>query len=358
MNCRERILTALDGGYPDRVPVFELYINQSSLVNIAKSLALDVDKVESEKDRFGEEGTAILDLYCEIIQTLDLDATSTNFSMALEKIGENLARDKYGATMALSPHGEPLPVEGAVETMSDIRRFSMVDKLDKADFAGVKYVIDRVGHDRAHFVCIHDPFKLSWRYRGGMQKLLVDYMLNPGLAHGLADIATEFDMGAIDIAAGIGADAIIVPGDLASEHTTIMSPRHYREFIKPYHRMLVEHAHSRGLRIIKHSDGNVWPIVDDFLEVGFDGIHPVQPQSMDIGEVKQYVKGKACVLGNIDCRDLLPFGTPDEVKSEVRETIRKVGKEGYIISSSNSIHPGCKAENYIAMVEAAHEYGQ
>jgi uroporphyrinogen decarboxylase len=112
------------------------------------------------------------------------------------------------------------------------------------------------------------------------------------------------------------------------------------------------------MKIVKHSDGNLWPILDDFIEVGFDGIHPIQPQSMDIAEVKKHLSGKACILGNIDCRYLLPYGSTQEVESAVKETIEKVAAGGgYIISSSNSIHPGCKPENYITMVEAAHKYG-
>jgi len=98
--------------------------------------------------------------------------------------------------------------------------------------------------------------------------------------------------------------------------------------------------------------------IDDLLEEGFDGIHPIQPQCMDIGEVKAHLAGRACVVGNIDCRNLLPFGTEDEVVQTVRETIEKAGAGGgYILSSSNSIHPGCKPENYIAMVRATQKYG-
>jgi uroporphyrinogen decarboxylase len=79
---------------------------------------------------------------------------------------------------------------------------------------------------------------------------------------------------------------------------------------------------------------------------------------MDIGEVKTYLAGKMCVLGNIDCRDLLVSGTEEEVEQTVRETIEKAAPGGgYIISSSNSIHPNVRPENYIAMVRAAHKYG-
>jgi len=127
----------------------------------------------------------------------------------------------------------------------------------------------------------------------------------------------------------------------------------------------VDFVHKKGRLIAKHSDGNIWPLIDEWIEVGFDGIHPIQPQCMDIKEVKDYVKGKLAVMGNIDCRNLLVFGSEEEVREseeEVRETVKKTIEKaapggGYIISSSNSIHPGCKPENYIAMVEASRKFG-
>ena len=358
MNSKQRILTALEGGQPDRVPVFELYINEAPIIRLAELLASEEVDVKAGKDRFGEERPEILDLYCLVIQALGLDATCWNFSIGLEVIGEDLGRDKFGTVYRLSEHGEPMPLEGPIQDRSDLVGFEMVSKLEPEDLAGARQIIANVGKDKAHFMSVQDPFKVSWRRRGSMQNLLIDFVLNPGLVHDLARIATDFDMAAIDMALQIGVDVIILPGDLAGEQSTIMSPQHYREYIKPYHQELVDHAHRRGTKIIKHSDGNVWPILDDLLEVGFDGIHPIQPQCMDIGEVKQYVAGRACVLGNIDCRDLLPFGSEEEVEACVKETIEKAAPGGgYIISSSNSIHPGCKPENYVAMVRAAHRYG-
>ena len=358
MNSKDRILTALNNERPDRVPICELYINESSIVKLAQILMPEKVKVEATKDRFGEERLEVLDLYCDIVEELGLDATSSNFSIGLETIGEERGRDKFGTVYLLSEHGEPFPIDGPIKESKDLIGFDMVSRLDIDDFSRVKYVIDKVGKDKAHFVAITDPFKVSWRRRGNMENLLMDYVLNPKLAHDLARIATDFDMAAIDMAIEVGADVIIIPGDLAGEDTTMMSPKHYREYIKPYHKEIVDQAHKKGVKIVKHTDGNIWPILDDFVEVGFDGIHPIQPQCMDIGEVKEHLVGKACILGNIDCRDLLPFGTEEEVEDTVKETIQKAAKGGgYIISSSNSIHPGCKPENYIAMVKAAHKYG-
>jgi uroporphyrinogen decarboxylase len=358
MGCRERVLTALNSKEPDRVPVFELLIDESSVVKIAKLLMPEVTEFKAEKTRFGEESFKVLDLYCSVVNELEIDATTSNFSVGLEIVDGDHGRDKFGTTYKLSAHGEPCPLEGPIKQPSDVKGFDMTSKLEARDFAGPEHVIDKFGRGRAHFINILDPFKLSWRLTGGMQNLLMYYALNPELVHDLARITTDFDVAAIDMAAKIGADVITLPGDLAGEQNTIISPAHYREYIKPYHKTLVDHAHKKGLKIVKHSDGNIWPILDDFLEVGFDGIHPVQPQCMDIGEVKEYLSGKACVLGNIDCRNLLPFGTVEDVERTVKETIEKAGKGGgYILSSSNSIHPNCKPENYVAMVKATHKYG-
>ncbi len=358
MNSKERILTALDNRQPDKVPIFELYINESSIVNLARILAPEAVKIEAGKDKFGSESVEVMDLYCLLVEELGLDATCTNFSIGIEDIGDNHGRDKYGTTYLLSEHGEPTPVDGPIKTPEDLIGFDMASKLEAEDFATVKYVIDKVGKDKAHFVSITDPFKVSWRRRGSMQNLLMDYMLEPQMVHDMAQISVDFDKAAIDIIADIGADAVTMPGDLAGEDTTIMSPKHYREYIKPYQKQIVDHAHKRGLKIIKHTDGNMWPILDDFFEVGFDGVHPIQPQCMDIGEVKTHLDGKMCVLGNIDCRTLLVTETEADVVESVKETIEKAAPGGgYIISSSNSIHPNVVQENYIAMVRAAHKYG-
>jgi uroporphyrinogen decarboxylase len=358
MNSKERILTALNNQQPDRVPIFELYINEPSIVNLVKLLSPEAVEVEVEKDRFGEERLEVLDLYCFLVNELGLDMTSTQFSTGLECISEDRARDKYDTIYHLSEHGAAFPMEGPIKEPSDARGFDMVSRLRIEDFAKVRYVIERVGKGKAHFVNVFDPFLLSWRLRGGMENLLMDYILNPQLVHDLARIATDFDIAAIDMAVQVGADVILMGGDLAGETTTLMSLEHYREFVMPYHKELVDYAHRKGVKIVKHSDGDIWLILDDLVEVGFDGIHPIQPQCMDIAEVKKHLAGRACVIGNIDCSYLLPFGTEEEVEECVKETIEKAAPGGgYIISSSNSIHPGCKPENYIAMVRAAREYG-
>jgi uroporphyrinogen decarboxylase len=80
---------------------------------------------------------------------------------------------------------------------------------------------------------------------------------------------------------------------------------------------------------------------------------------MELVKVKRLVSDRVCLVGNIDCGQLLPHGTPEQVRQAVRQAIADGGPGGgYILSSSNSIHSSCKGENLVAMVRACHEFGR
>lgn len=111
---------------------------------------------------------------------------------------------------------------------------------------------------------------------------------------------------------------------------------------------------------MKHTDGNLWPIMDDIVDTGLDALDPLEPMAgMDIGKVKERYGDRIALAGNVDCGELLSRGTTEDVVEAVKETIAKASPGGgHILASSNSIHPAVKPENYRAMVEAAKEFGQ
>jgi uroporphyrinogen decarboxylase len=194
---------------------------------------------------------------------------------------------------------------------------------------------------------------------GGMQHLMMAYAQSPEMVHTLARISTDYTLEAIDAGIKLGADIISLDGDLAHNTNTIISPRHFREYVKPYYTEIVNYAHDRNTLIFKHTDGNHSKITEDLLETGINGIHPIQPQCLNIRDFKNEFGQRVCIMGNIDCMETLVSKGPEDVEEEVKKTIEiAAGGGGYILSSSNTIHPGVKPENYIAMVHAAHKYGK
>lgn len=333
------------------------YIDEKIILGMAELMGLSRNK-EATATRKGEESFEFLDTYCDVIEAQDHDATWLSYSTGLKAVRDGWGVDKYDRGFLLSENGLPAVMEGGIKSMRDVDEYRMADRVSPADFENAAYVIDKIGSDRAHILSMNGPFQEGWLVRGGMDKLMMDYNTDPELAHAVSREVVEFNKRVIDMAADVGIDVVSFDGDMAGNQTVLMSLDHFYEFILPYKQEMCHYVHEKGMQVFKHCDGVVWPILDVFVESGFDGFHPVQPQCMDIGATKQYLKGKMCVFGNIDCLDLLVFGNPDEVEEAVYNTIQTAAPEGgYVICSSNSLHPGCKPENGIRMFEAARKYG-
>lgn len=121
-----------------------------------------------------------------------------------------------------------------------------------------------------------------------------------------------------------------------------------------------DHLQNKGAKAIKHCNGNLWSILDMLADTGIDTLHPLDPiAGMDIGLVKPKHGDRICVVGHIDCGELLIFGTPAQVKQAVIDGIDKASTGGgHIVTSSNSIHSSVKPENYRAMIEAIKKHGK
>ena len=359
MNGKQRMMTALQRKQPDTVPIWEMAFNEPSIIGIARNFVED-EKLPEPKlamDMSDTERLQLLGGLIAFVRELDLDGVTANSLAPRERVDSEHIRDSIGVVYHLSDFGEPYPVDGPIKAHSDLQGFQLRSP-DDADFLMLD-VLRSSFPEKA--IAYHMPatFKLSWTLRGSMERLLMDYILDPDLVHGLARLVTDHCLKVVDRAFQKGADFIACEGDLAHNPGPLMSPKHYDEFIGPYHKEICDRVYKNGGKIIKHSDGNLEPLMPALIEAGFDGIHPIQPQCMDIKEIKKDYGKRTCLLGNIDCSFLLVFGSPDEVRQSVKETIAAAGPGGgYIISSSNSIHPGCKPENYLAMVDAARKYGR
>ena len=147
--------------------------------------------------------------------------------------------------------------------------------------------------------------------------------------------------------------------DVAFNTSLMVAPGVLRRYVFPWYRRMVDLCHEAGALAIYHSDGRLDPIVEDLIDVGFDGLNPIQPEAMDIAELKKHVEGRLGLLGNIDLSYTLTRGTPEEVDVAVRQRIRELAPGGgYCLGSANSVPDYVPFENYMAMRDAWLKYGR
>lgn len=165
----------------------------------------------------------------------------------------------------------------------------------------------------------------------------------------------------IGLAADFGAELIYSGGDIAHNDGPMVSPKIYHEFLLPGLRKLADAAHKKGMFIFDSSDGNLWPIIEDFLiNSSMDGFMEIQESAgMDIAKLKDLYGDEICFNGCVDSQSVLVYGSPDDVKRETKRVINILSSGGgHILSSSNSIYPGVKPENFFAMLEIGRKYGK
>ena len=141
----------------------------------------------------------------------------------------------------------------------------------------------------------------------------------------------------------------------------LMSPKHFREFILPAIRAHSRACHRRGVPFIKHTDGNIKAIEEDFLiNSEIDGYLGIEPGAgMNIGELKRKYGDRICLLGNVDSAHTLIYGTEEDVARETVEVIKAAAHGGgLVVASSNSIHLSVKPENFLTMIQTARKYGK
>ncbi|HBG27997.1 MAG: hypothetical protein A2Y10_17370 [Planctomycetes bacterium GWF2_41_51] len=155
-----------------------------------------------------------------------------------------------------------------------------------------------------------------------------------------------------------GLDGFALCTDYCLNTGPYLSPTLFAEFITPYLQKLITGYRQLGFYTIKHTDGNIMPILDQLMEVRPDAIHSLDPQAgVDIAEMKRLVGNKMCLIGNVNC-GLLQTGTDDEVVKSIRYALQNgMPNGGYIFSTSNCIYPGMSLSRYELMLNIWNQEG-
>jgi methanogenic corrinoid protein MtbC1 len=153
--------------------------------------------------------------------------------------------------------------------------------------------------------------------------------------------------------------AVINPDDIAFNTGLLVNPKYLRKYVFPWYQKMGKICREKGIGFIYHSDGDCTEAMDDLIGCGFHGFNPVQPNAMDIVEVKRRWGKKLCLIGNINLDSTLTLGSPEDVRAEVYERIRTIAPGGgYMVASSNSITDYVPVANMRALLDATHEFGQ
>ncbi len=207
------------------------------------------------------------------------------------------------------------------------------------------------------FYCL---FERHWQLRG-MQNALLDYYDYPEQVHKLFSSVTKFYCRIIERA---GTEqkchGVWTSDDLGTKNGPFFSREIFLEFYKPYYRKLADAAHRNGMEFWLHTCGDIELFLPDYLEIGVDVIHPIRKFAMDGEKVVSRFGGKISFLAGLDVQQALPWGTPEEVRSELRWMVdtfldRKQGK--MIISAGNKIKKDCPLENLKTFFEESINYG-
>jgi len=253
-------------------------------------------------------------------------------------------------------HKAWVPYSTIFNTPEDFENFELPDANAPGWIFAIEYTRKVIGEDAALAAFIRDSFAHAWEMFTPM-KFVVWMYKNPHYVKRAIEKLTEFNIQIIKRIAEAGADFIISGGDYCEEKGPMVPIRFFKEVVFPNLKKQVDAAHKKGLKFIKHTDGNIIPILDDLANI-VDGLHSLDPTAgVDIGEVKAKYGHKLVLIGNVAV-DSLAKKSKAEVIEETKNCIRKASPGGgHILSSSNSWAAGAKLENCLAMVKTGRKYG-
>jgi uroporphyrinogen decarboxylase len=358
VNGKQRIISALELRQPDCVPLYIHGINEAPIIGIGKHLTGGLPEPKDFRRMDDHDKLKLVDTLFLIHEHYDIDGITTFETGHETFVDENHVKDGFGVVYQLSEHGIPVPVGHPVQTREAWENYTPPVPA-AADLGLLHLAVDRFKGTKASFWLMRGIFVRSWRLMG-MTNLMMNMVIDPEFVHEVAQMMLAYNLAQLDLLVEAGLDVLVIEDDIASTKGPLISPLHFKTFVNRYNRQIVDKAHQKGLKVVRHSDGNLWPLMDTILDTGYDGINPLEPQAgMELKKMKAACGDKICLLGNIDCVDLLPSGTPAQVEAAVIQAIADGGAGGgLIICSSNSLHPGVDPRNCIAMFQAVRRHGR
>ena len=359
MKHRERVWMALHHEQPDRCPM-----QISFTPEFAARLKGELGLTEADlHNPHGGGNTYVLE------RTLDEDMILTsvgwaNSYYATETLSEDgvTYTDEWGVTWRNVEYetrfgtgrytemvGHPLADERAIDSYRppDPHRSELYVEAERVvrEFKDEYWIVG---------VTVTTIFETAWALRG-YERTLMDLATNPDLVERLFDIPFRYHLAAAAKLVEMGVDMIWTGDDVGAQDRMLVSPATWRRFFKPRMQEFISTLKriNPGVKVAYHSDGCIYPIIPDLVEIGVDVLNPIQPRSMDPEKLKREYGDRLCFWGSIDEQHTLPFGTPADVRDEVIARLKTLGQGGgLILGPTHHVQLDTPLENFWAMVNA------
>jgi uroporphyrinogen decarboxylase len=254
---------------------------------------------------------------------------------------------RFGTGKYTEPHGHPLAEDRALEAYSapDPDRPELYVDAERTlrDFKDEYWIVG---------VTPTTIFECAWALRG-YEQLMIDMATDPGRANRVMDFPFRYHLSVTQRLVRMGVDMIWLGDDVGGQNSMLMSPRMWRTYLKPRMAELIGslRAINPKIKIAYHTDGVVYPIIPELIEIGIDVLNPIQPMAMDPVRLKNEYGDRLCFWGSMDIQRTIPFGTPQEVKEEVLLRLRTIGRGGgLLIGPTHNLQLDTPLENFWALI--------
>jgi uroporphyrinogen decarboxylase len=191
----------------------------------------------------------------------------------------------------------------------------------------------------------------GWMIRD-FEQFYMDLILHPDFVQDLLDLVLERQLELLEAICQMPIDAILFIDDWGDQQGVTIGPDLWRTFIKPRTKRLYDRVHQHGKKAFQHTCGNVFPLIPDLIEIGLDCLQSVQPEAMPVYELKRNYGKQLALWGGLGTQQLLPRGTPEQIRTEAKKLKQKLGAGGgYIFTSCKPIMSDVPLANAIALIE-------
>jgi hypothetical protein len=383
MNGKERARLAFAHQEADRVPLFELTIDNPTAAYVLGRPTLcgfggRVRGVEQNRalieGRIGQYHEMRIADEIELWKTLDLDVHPNAYLLPREfsipeQIDANTWRFENSITRQWSLCRYAPESDTYDQVDSSLRRGGLPELekltvalenhtpgLDEWDFTPLESLLEELGHER--MVMGHADVEIGSTFDWA-ETFLIGLVEAPDLIHRYLDARLKTTLMLAEAMLERGLHGLHGGYDWASAKGPVFSPRHFRKFVFPRLKQITDLCHRFGVPFVKHTDGNINVLIEDMIAAGVDGFHAIEPRAgMDIAQLKRDYGDRLTLIGNVDCSTVLVDGPGEAVRDATRKVIAVAASGGgFLLSTSNSAHPGVKPEYYLAMLETAREAG-